>query len=138
MTLAEKLTAYLRGTREEIRKVSWPTRQDTIRYSMLVITITVVISAFFALLDFGFSQLVNYAAEKRSEAIVNQLNKPNQPDVTPTTSSTTPSSSTSSVPTIDVNALKSAGQSSNGDVQVQSVQTIPAPSAAPSANTPKK
>ena len=126
MTLTEKITEYFRSTREEIRKVSWPTRQDTIRYSALVIAITIAVSAFFALLDYGFSQLVNVAAEKRSEAIVNSQTKANQTDVTPITASTTGAASSSTAsPTVDLNALKSSAQTSDGSVQIQAVPTPP-------------
>ena len=134
MTLSQKLAEYLRSTREEVRKVSWPTRQDTIRYSALVVAITVSVSAFFALLDFGFSQLVNLAAEKRSEAIVNQLNQ-NKPSVTPTTSSTTPASTPSdTTPTINLDDLKDA----NGNSPISNVQIETAPNApvTPSKTTP--
>ena len=139
MTLSQKLAEYLRSTREEVRKVSWPTRQDTIRYSALVVAITVTVSAFFALLDFGFSQLVNLAAEKRSEAIVNQLNQAQKPVVTPTTSSTTPATTPSdTTQTIDLNGLKDAnGQSPISNVQIQAAPSAPTTPSKPASPSTK-
>lgn len=43
--------AYLQQVREELSKVSWPTRNDTVRNTIIVIVGSVVIVAFFALAD---------------------------------------------------------------------------------------
>ena len=49
------LTEYLRETRGEMRKVTWPTRQETQRLTAIVIGFTIVFSAFLGLLDFVWS-----------------------------------------------------------------------------------
>ncbi|MEK7116207.1 MAG: preprotein translocase subunit SecE [Patescibacteria group bacterium] len=66
MRLAETIISYLRGTKEEIRKVSWPSRQDTFRYSALVVGASIVVAVFFATLDFGFTELVNVTVTQRA------------------------------------------------------------------------
>ena len=88
MTVFEKIAAYFSSTREEVRKVSWPTRQDTIRYSALVVGLSILVAVFFAGLDYGFSQLVDVAARQRSASQAAQTQQPNPvtPDLTPTTS----------------------------------------------------
>ncbi len=55
--LAKKwnILTYLRQSKEELEKVSWPSRDTTIRYSLLVVGTTVVLSATLALLDGGLS-----------------------------------------------------------------------------------
>jgi preprotein translocase subunit SecE len=42
----------------ELRKVAWPTRQETIRLSLIVIGLCVIMGAFLGGIDFGFSWLV--------------------------------------------------------------------------------
>lgn len=48
------LTTYLRASRAELEKVTWPTREETVRYSILVTAVCVATAVFFATLDFGF------------------------------------------------------------------------------------
>ncbi|MDO8617874.1 MAG: preprotein translocase subunit SecE [Candidatus Uhrbacteria bacterium] len=50
------IVEYLKSSKAELEKVSWPSRQDTIRYSALVVVVSVVVAVFFAALDFGLSK----------------------------------------------------------------------------------
>ena len=60
--LNNPLVRYFREAREELRKVTWPSRQDVIKYSAVVVIISVVLAAFFGLLDWvltvGLEKLV--------------------------------------------------------------------------------
>jgi preprotein translocase subunit SecE len=49
------LARYLRESKEELEKVAWPTRQETLRYSVLVIGACVLMGLFFAGLDYVLS-----------------------------------------------------------------------------------
>lgn len=53
---------YARESKEELQKVTWPTRKETARYSVLVVLAAVVMGAFFAGLDWalnlGIEQLI--------------------------------------------------------------------------------
>ncbi|RJQ36884.1 preprotein translocase subunit SecE [Candidatus Parcubacteria bacterium] len=55
----EGVLTYLREARTEIRKVSWPTRQQTIRYTIAVIVMSLVVAAFLGGLDFVFRTILN-------------------------------------------------------------------------------
>ena len=57
--MLEGILTYLREARIEIRKVSWPTRQQTIRYTVAVVVMSLVVAAFLGGLDFGFSTILN-------------------------------------------------------------------------------
>jgi len=46
---------YFLGSYAEMKKVTWPTKQQTINYSLLVIGLSVGLAIFFALLDFAFN-----------------------------------------------------------------------------------
>ena len=82
MSVLEKIISYLRSSREEARKVSWPSRQETWRYSALVVGVSLAIALFFALLDFGFTKLVDIALLQRIRQTQAPLQLPVQPDVT--------------------------------------------------------
>lgn len=53
------LITYLKETRAELRHVTWPTRQQTINYTVIVVAISVVTGLFLGLLDFGFSRILS-------------------------------------------------------------------------------
>ena len=42
----------------ELRKVTWPTRQEAIRLTIMVLIVCAVVGVFLALADFGFARLV--------------------------------------------------------------------------------
>jgi preprotein translocase subunit SecE len=44
--------------RGELRKVAWPTRQETIRYTIIVLVTVVVLTSLIGVLDWVFSELV--------------------------------------------------------------------------------
>jgi preprotein translocase subunit SecE len=49
---------YIRETRGEIRKVTWPTREESRRLTAIVLGVTAVMSLFLGILDFIFSNLI--------------------------------------------------------------------------------
>jgi preprotein translocase subunit SecE len=42
----------------ELRKVTWPTRQEAIRLTVMVLIVCAVVGVVLALLDYGFGRLV--------------------------------------------------------------------------------
>ena len=50
---------YLKEVRAEIRKVTWPDRPEVLRLTGIVLVVLVIMSAFLAILDFGFAQLMS-------------------------------------------------------------------------------
>ncbi|OGL70676.1 preprotein translocase subunit SecE [Candidatus Uhrbacteria bacterium RIFCSPHIGHO2_02_FULL_53_13] len=58
MQSVKKLTAYLRESKDEIKRISWPSRKDTVRYSILVIVLTILTAVFFGGLDIVFKKFV--------------------------------------------------------------------------------
>lgn len=59
MNILEKIGNFLKEVRLEIKKVNWPTRQETLRYTLIVIGISVAVAAYLGGLDFIFTQLLN-------------------------------------------------------------------------------
>lgn len=53
------ITGTYREVRSEMKKVVWPTREETIRLTVVVIAVSAVISIILALADFGFLSLIS-------------------------------------------------------------------------------
>ena|SRR5918997_5046289 len=50
-------TQYVREVRDEMRKVAWPTRDEVVRYSIIVVATVLVYMGLVGGLDFGFGYL---------------------------------------------------------------------------------
>lgn len=55
MNIFEKIKNYLIGSYAEMQKVTWPTKKQTINYSLVVVGLSVGVALFFVLLDYIFS-----------------------------------------------------------------------------------
>ena len=53
-----RITQYFRETRAELRKVVWPTREEAINLTIIVVGTIFAMSIFFGVLDFLLAQLV--------------------------------------------------------------------------------
>ena len=53
------LVKYLRETRGELYKVTWPTREESQRLTLIVLGVTAAMAIFLGVLDFTFSNLLN-------------------------------------------------------------------------------
>ncbi len=53
-----RLVRYLRRVRTEVRKVTWPSRDEVVRMSTIVVIVLLVMSVFMAVIDYGFSWLM--------------------------------------------------------------------------------
>jgi len=54
----DKSLQFLREVRVELRKVTWPTRKQTLGSTVVVIILVMIISLFLGIVDFGLSNLV--------------------------------------------------------------------------------
>jgi len=48
---------YLRETRAELKKVTWPTREEAMNLTYIVLGVTLAFSVFLGLLDWIFTQV---------------------------------------------------------------------------------
>jgi len=51
-----KVIDYFKSSYAEMRKVSWPTKKQTINYSLLVIALSIGTAIFFVILDYVFNK----------------------------------------------------------------------------------
>ena len=57
--MAFNLIHYLRESREELKKVVWPNRQETRNNTLLVIGISLFIALFLGAIDLGLTFVIN-------------------------------------------------------------------------------
>ncbi len=51
---------FFKGVKSEFKKISWPDRHSTLKQSVAVVVISVVVGVLIAVLDFGFQHGVNF------------------------------------------------------------------------------
>ncbi|MFP4083606.1 MAG: preprotein translocase subunit SecE [Desulfonatronovibrio sp.] len=49
---------YLEEVKGELKKVTWPTRKETLTTGLAVVILVIVISVYLGVIDFGLSRLV--------------------------------------------------------------------------------
>jgi len=54
-----KLITYLKETRLEMRKVNWPSRRDTMRFTTTVVAVSLAIAVLLGTFDFIFRRLIS-------------------------------------------------------------------------------
>ncbi|MBL7159888.1 preprotein translocase subunit SecE [Candidatus Microgenomates bacterium] len=53
-----KLVNYIKVSISELKKVEWPTREQAIRHTILVIAISLVVAAFLGIVDFILTRVL--------------------------------------------------------------------------------
>jgi len=59
-TQGQRLWNFIQGSRVEIRKVVWPTKQETTQTAIAVFVFTLIMAVFFWILDSGLLWLTRY------------------------------------------------------------------------------
>lgn len=54
--MATNPVAFLKETREELKKVTWPTQQEVVRLTAIVIIVSLLVGLFIGALDFIFTK----------------------------------------------------------------------------------
>ena len=60
MNIINSAVNYFKGSYRELGKVSWPSKQEVIWLTSLVVIIIVIAALILALIDFGLTSLINY------------------------------------------------------------------------------
>lgn len=58
MNIVGKTQTFFKEVYVELRKVSWLSRVEVLRYTLIVLLVTVVVAAFLGGLDYIFSELI--------------------------------------------------------------------------------
>ncbi|MCM1113609.1 MAG: preprotein translocase subunit SecE [Muribaculum sp.] len=51
---------FFQGVKSEFKKISWPDRQSTLKQSVAVVVISIVVGVLIAVLDYAFQYGVNF------------------------------------------------------------------------------
>jgi preprotein translocase subunit SecE len=57
--LLPKIITFLKEVKVELKKVNWPTKQETIKYTLIVIGVSFAVAIFLGGLDFIFTWLIS-------------------------------------------------------------------------------
>jgi preprotein translocase subunit SecE len=55
----QRFKNFLHEAKQEFKRINWPSRQETIRYTLFVIGFSLVVAVFLGLLDFVFLYLLD-------------------------------------------------------------------------------
>lgn len=55
----KKIVSFLKEVRLEMKKVNWPSRKETIKYTLIIIAASVAVAVFLGGLDYIFTTLLN-------------------------------------------------------------------------------
>jgi len=58
MNIFSKIDNFFKEVKVEIKKVNWPTRKETIRYTLIIIGVSIATAAFLGGVDFIFTRLL--------------------------------------------------------------------------------
>ncbi len=61
----EKIITFLKEVKIEAKKVNWPTKQQTLRYTLLVVAVSIVAAIFLGGIDFLFNELIRRIISSR-------------------------------------------------------------------------
>lgn len=59
MAFPENLVTFLKESRIELKKVTWPTRRDALRATVTVIAVSAAVALFLGALDFVFQYVLD-------------------------------------------------------------------------------
>ena len=59
VNLSQKIKGFSREVKTEMKKINWPTRQESIRYALIVVGASIVMAIFLGGLDFIFIAILN-------------------------------------------------------------------------------
>ncbi len=60
------LIRYTQNAYKEFKKVTWPTRDEAIRSTLVVIAFSIFVAAFLGILDYGFNEGLNYLIDLKT------------------------------------------------------------------------
>ena len=59
LNIPNKIITFLKEVRLEMKKVNWPTREETIKYTLIIIGVCLAVAIYLGGLDFLFTTLLD-------------------------------------------------------------------------------
>lgn len=64
VAIFKKALIFLKETQNELKKASWPSRQETIRLTVVVIMVSLIVALIIGMLDLTFTNLMRIIIQK--------------------------------------------------------------------------
>ncbi len=61
----DKIKKYLRETRVELSKVTWPNRREVVSSTMVIVVMSAFLAIIIGVFDFGLSKLIDWVLSLR-------------------------------------------------------------------------
>lgn len=58
MDFFQRFLDYIKSTKLEVKNVTWPTKAETLRFTLLVLAVSALIAVYLGLLDFFFINIL--------------------------------------------------------------------------------
>ena len=58
MTITQKINLFFKEVWVEMRRVSWLSQRDVLRYTLIVLGVTVIVAGFLGGLDYIFTEII--------------------------------------------------------------------------------
>ena len=58
MNIVEKVRNFLKEVYVELKRVNWLSRKEAVRYTIIVLVVTIIVAGFLGGLDYFFSELI--------------------------------------------------------------------------------
>ncbi|OGZ73446.1 MAG: preprotein translocase subunit SecE [Candidatus Staskawiczbacteria bacterium RIFCSPLOWO2_01_FULL_38_12b] len=58
MTIVQKVKTFFKEVYVELRKTNWLSRGEVLRYTLIVLAVTIIVAAFLGGLDYAFSTVL--------------------------------------------------------------------------------
>ncbi len=59
LNIPNKIITFLKEVGLEMKRVNWPTREETIKYTLIIVGVCLVVAIYLGGLDFLFAALLN-------------------------------------------------------------------------------
>lgn len=56
--LPQGVVSYIRESRQELKSVQWPTRAETVRYTVVILVVSLVVAIATGAIDMGLTYLI--------------------------------------------------------------------------------
>jgi preprotein translocase subunit SecE len=56
--ITERIIRFLKEAKSELKKVTWPTRKQTLASTSVVIIVVIIVSIFLGIVDFGLAKVI--------------------------------------------------------------------------------
>jgi len=59
MEKSNRIVQYIKESKSEMKKVTWPTKKETVKHTMIVIGVSLGVAVFLGALDYIFSKVIS-------------------------------------------------------------------------------